>query len=103
MASQNQFIRKNEIMAKLTKNMPEIKEFGVEKIGVFGSLLKGETAGDIDILITFKKTEESFQNLMDLYFFLENLLDAQIDLVTSNALSPYIAPHILREVEYIEA
>jgi predicted nucleotidyltransferase len=103
MVSQNQQILKNEIVDKLLKHISKIKEFGVEKIGIFGSLLKGETTGDIDILITFRKNEESFEKLMDLYYFLEDLLNAQIDLVTTNALSPYIAPYILREVEYIEA
>ena len=66
-------------------------------------MLKGETTGDIDILISFKENEESFQNLMGLYYFLEEILNAQIDLVTTNALSPYIGPYILKEVEYIEA
>ncbi|MHA1948078.1 MAG: nucleotidyltransferase family protein [Candidatus Hodarchaeales archaeon] len=103
MVSQNQTILKNEIMDKLLKNISQIKEFRVEKIGVFGSLLKGKTTGDIDLLISFKKNEESFERLMDLYYFLEDLLNAPIDLVTINALSPYIAPYILREVEYIEA
>lgn len=103
MVSQNQLILKNEIMDKLLKHISKIKEFGIEKIGVFGSLLKGETTGDIDILITFRKNEESFEKLMDLYYFLEDLLKAQIDLVTTNALSPYLGPYILREVEYIEA
>ena len=90
-------------MDKLLENISQIKEFGVEKIGVFGSLLKGKTTGDIDLLISFKKDEESFERLMDLYYFLEDLLNASIDLVTTNALSPYIAPYILREVEYVEA
>ncbi len=66
-------------------------------------MLKEESTGDVDILIAFRKTEESFQNLMGLFFFLEDLLNFKIDLVTTNALSPYIAPYILREVEYIEA
>jgi predicted nucleotidyltransferase len=103
MVSQNQPILKSEIMDKLLKHISKIKEFRIEKIGVFGSLLKGETTGDIDILITFRKNEESFDKLMDLYYFLEDLLKAQIDLVTTNALSPYLGPYILREVEYIEA
>ena len=103
MVSQNQPILKDEIMSKLIKHILEIRSFGVERIGIFGSLLKGETTGDIDILITFGKNEESFQNLMDLYYFLKDLLNAKIDLVTTNALSPYIAPYILKEVEYIEA
>jgi predicted nucleotidyltransferase len=103
MVGQNQLILKNEIIDKLLKHMTKIKEFGVAKIGVFGSLLTGETTGDIDILISFKENEESFEKLVDLYYFLEDLLNAPIDLVTTNALSPYIAPYILREVEYIEA
>ena len=103
MVSQDKTIQKKEIIEKLVKHISEIEKFGVEKIGIFGSLLKGETTGDVDILISFKKNEESFQNLMDLYYFLEDTLNAQIDLVTTNALSPYIGPYILREVEYIEA
>ena len=103
MVRQSQLIHKNEVMDKLVKHISEIKGFGVEKIGLFGSLLKGESTGDVDILISFKKTEESFKNLMELYFFLKDLLNFEIDLVTTNALSPYIAPYILREVEYIEA
>ena len=103
MATQNKPIQKNEIVEKLVRHRSEIENFGVEKIGIFGSLLKGETSGDIDILISFKENEESFQNLMDLYYFLKETLNVQIDLVTTNALSPYIGPYILREVEYIEA
>ncbi len=45
MVSQHQSIRKNEIMDKTLKHISKIKEFGVDKIGVFGSLLKGETTG----------------------------------------------------------
>ena len=103
MVSQNQLILKNEIMDKLLKYMSKIKEFGVEKIGVFGSLLKGETTGDVDILISFKENEESFHNLIDLYYLLKDTINAQIDIVTTNVLSPYIGPYILREVEYIKA
>ena len=103
MVRRSQLIQKNEVMGKLLKHISEIKGFWVEKIGLFGSLLKGDSTGDVDILIAFRKTEESFQNLMDLFFFLEDLLNFKIDLVTTNALSPYIVPYILREVEYIEA
>jgi hypothetical protein len=36
---------------------------------------------------------------MDLSFFLENLLGRKVELVTLQSLSPYINPHILKEVE----
>jgi len=102
MSSQKQALSKKKVMERLLSHMPEIKKFGVDKIGVFGSLLRGGSYNDVDILISFRKDEESFDNLIELYAYLKNLLNVNIDLVTSNALSPYIAPHILREVEFIE-
>jgi len=38
---------------------------------------------------------------MNLAFFLEDNLDRKIDLITSDSLSPYIGPQILKEVEYV--
>jgi hypothetical protein len=35
-------------------------------------------------------------------FFLRNLLHRKIDLVTTDSISPYLAPYILKEVKYIE-
>jgi predicted nucleotidyltransferase len=37
---------------------------------------------------------------MALAFLLEDLLGRKVDLLTPESLSPYIGPHILREVEY---
>jgi hypothetical protein len=37
---------------------------------------------------------------MELTFLLEELLQRRVELVTTDALSPYIGPHILKEVEY---
>ena len=34
--------------------------------------------------------------------FLQQLFGRRIDLVTPNSLSPYLAPYIMKEVEYIE-
>ncbi len=38
---------------------------------------------------------------MDLLFFLEDLLQVKVDLVTKEALSPHLGPNILKEVVYI--
>ena len=103
MVSQDKPIQKKEIIEKLVKHISEIEKFGVEKIGIFGSLLKGETTGDVEILISFIKNEVCPTALLPQNWPLEDTLNAQIDLVTTNALSPYIGPYILREVEYIEA
>ena len=38
---------------------------------------------------------------MHLSFFLEELLNRHVELVTINALSSYLGPNILKEIEYV--
>ena len=38
---------------------------------------------------------------MRLNTLLEELMQRRVEIVTTEALSPYIGPHILREVEYV--
>jgi hypothetical protein len=85
--------------------MAALRKFGIRRIGIFGSLVRGEAGkdSDIDILVEFTKGQEKFDNLMGLYFYLKELLGGDIDLVTTGGLSPYLAKSILDEVEYIEA
>jgi len=51
-------------------------------------------------LVEFEKGKKTFRNFIDLAYFLEALFKKRVDLVTTEALSPYIGPHILEEVEY---
>jgi hypothetical protein len=77
-----------------------IARLGVRTIGLFGSFARGEqTPGsDIDLLVEFAPEHHTFDNYMELAFLLEDLLGRKVEIVTPEALSPYIAPHILREV-----
>jgi len=38
---------------------------------------------------------------MQFSFLLEDILNRQIELVTTESLSPYIRPFIIKEVEYV--
>jgi uncharacterized protein len=92
----------NEIMEILNKNMNYMrKEFSVRKIGVFGSYVKdsANSNSDIDILVEFK--EKTFDNYMDLKFFLEDLFGKKVDLVISDTIKKRIRPSILRETQYV--
>jgi predicted nucleotidyltransferase len=83
----------------LKEHESEIKRrFGVKRIGIFGSHARGEEkeTSDVDVLVEF--TKPSFDNFMDLAFFLEDLFGKEVDLVTTGGLSPYIAPFVEREV-----
>lgn len=90
------------IMKKIEENKGPIKKFGVNKIGLFGSYVRSEQQkkSDIDILVEFEKGKKTFDNYMDLKFFLEDLFDCNVDLVIKEAIKPRLKPHILESIQY---
>ncbi len=94
---------KNSILRTLYSHKAELKGFGVDRIGLFGSYYNNETHAnsDIDFLVELKKEKKTFRNFMALIYFLENLFQKKVDLVTEQSLSPHIGPHILKSVEYV--
>lgn len=76
--------------------------FDVKRIGIFGSYARGEQkeTSDIDVLVEFEVP--TFDNFMDLIFYLEDLFGRKVDLVTTGGLSPYIAPLVEQEVVWAE-
>jgi uncharacterized protein len=93
-----------EIKATLETLKPTLKErFGVETIGVFGSYTHGEQTkkSDIDILVTFNQDAKiGFFKFLELEEFLTKKLGVKVDLVTENALKPFIKDRVLRETVY---
>ncbi|MCD4684408.1 MAG: nucleotidyltransferase domain-containing protein [Anaerolineae bacterium] len=75
---------------------------GVMRIGVFGSVVRGETdpASDIDVLATLKKP--SFRAFMQVKFALEDMLERPVDLVLEDTLREELRPTVLHEVAYAE-
>lgn len=74
------------------------KKYSVKKIGIFGFYAKGNQtkSSDIDIIVEFNNP--TFDNFMDLIFYLEDLYGREVDLVTLKGLSPYILPFVEKEV-----
>lgn len=65
-----------ELILKIFEtNMNKIQKYGVKTIGLFGSYStnKANDKSDIDILVGFDKGQKTFDNYMDLKFFLEDL------------------------------
>ena len=77
-------------------------KYHVSKIGIFGSFARGEAkeSSDVDVLVEFEKGCKTFDNFMELKFYLEDLFARKIDLVTVEALRPQLKEDILREVSY---
>lgn len=95
-------LNKKIIMQSIQDNFDEIKRYGIRRIGVFGSFIRSsqDTKSDIDVLVEFYPEKKSFDNYMELKFFLEKLLRRKVDLVIKDALKPRIRPYILDEVLY---
>ena len=77
---------------------------GVQRLGVFGSFGRGEAGkdSDVDVLVRFDDKARTFDNLYAVAEALEEVFQRRVDLVTEDALSPYLRPHILREVKYVD-
>lgn len=58
--------KKMDILNKLTDNIRTIRKFGVKRIGLFGSAVRGEMEieSDIDIIVEFEEEGEKFSNLI---------------------------------------
>jgi len=74
----------------------------VAKIGVFGSVTRGEATdqSDIDLLVYFSK-RKSLLALVALERQLTTALGRKVDLLTEAAISPYLRARILNEVQVI--
>lgn len=90
------------LLGLLRDSASEIRRFGVQRIGLFGSWVRGKVRpeSDIDVLVEF--THPSFDNYMELKFFLEELFGRKVDLVLSDSLKTRIKSQILSEVLYAE-
>ena len=83
-----------------TEKLIEIcRENDVTKIGIFGSMARGEAgeASDIDVLVEFSK-KKSLLSFVALQRILSTAIGRQIDLQTEAALSPYLRERILNEM-----
>jgi len=94
---------KEQLIAVLIANSNEINSYGVKQLGVFGSFVRNEAGedSDVDFFIEFYPEKKTFDNFIELSFFLERLLSRKIEIVTPKSVSKYIAPYILNEVEYV--
>lgn len=94
---------KADVLEVLQKNKTTLSEFGVRRFSLFGSFLSGEVTAesDVDLLVEFEPNKKTFTNFSNLVFYLEDLLERRVEIITFESLSPHIGPNILREVEHV--
>jgi len=78
----------------------KLKALGVRKLGVFGSAARGENKATSDLDFIVELEHETFKAYMDLKAFLEDLFEAEVDLVLPDAIKPRLRESILGEAVY---
>jgi predicted nucleotidyltransferase len=95
-------LNKQHILELLRSHQNMLHSLGVSQVGLFGSFARGEEndQSDVDLLVEFEPGKKTFDNFVQLAYWLEDLLGRRVELVTPESLSPYLGPAILKEVEY---
>ena len=90
------------ILLKLKSLKPILeKEFGVNKIGYFGSLATGRFSKKSDIDLIVRYTNNLGWKFFDLKDFLENHLGREVDIVTERSIKDGFKESIMREVKFL--
>ncbi len=92
---------KEEIFAVLDSHMETIKGFSVRSLSLFGSAVRGEATADSDLDFVVEFDNLTFDNYMDLKFFLEDLFASTVDLVIEEDIKPLLRPIISREMIHV--
>jgi len=95
-------LKSEDIIIFLKNNKYELEKYGINKIGLFGSYAKNQENeySDIDILVEFKEGNETFDNYMDLKFYLEERFNKKVDLVIAENIKEDLKKEILGSVIY---
>lgn len=93
-----------EILDYLRSNKEELrKEFGVIKIGLFGSYSRNEQNenSDIDIAIEIEKAKKSLKNFFAIKRTLEEQFGKKVDLGIESSLKPMVKEFVQKEIIYV--
>jgi hypothetical protein len=88
-----------DVQARLVDSRAEIFRLGVRRLALFGSVQRNAARpdSDIDLLVEFEPGQKSYDHFLALSDLLERLLDHSVELVTLEALSPFLRPYILAD------
>jgi predicted nucleotidyltransferase len=94
-------LTRDEAIRRLQDTESEIRALGVERLALFGSVLRNSARpdSDVDILVRFAPGQKSYDHLLALSDLLEDRFGRRVEIVTSEALSPFIGPRILAEAQ----
>ncbi len=92
---------RDDVVKVLKSKRAAYKRYGVKSLAVFGSAARNRLRkrSDVDILVQFN--QPTWANYIGLKFYLEDLLDRQVDLVTPKGLKPAVRPSVEKDLLYV--
>ena len=94
---------RDEVLTRLRAHKATLSQrFGIAELALFGSFARDQAAADsdVDILVRFDGPATS-KRYFGVQFYIEDLLNRQVDLVTDKALRAELRPHIDREAVHV--
>jgi len=90
-------LTRDNAIGLIRSNLARIRTYGVKRVALFGSVAREEARADsdVDILVEFEKGKKTFDNYMDLKFFLESLFGMKVDLVVTETIKPDLKRSIM--------
>jgi predicted nucleotidyltransferase len=84
------------------KILPILRRYGVKRVGLFGSCVRGEMTpdSDIDILVEID-SDISLLDFVGLKLEIEEVLNRKVDLGEYNTIKPFLRERIMKEQEII--
>jgi predicted nucleotidyltransferase len=97
-------ITKEKAIEILKSKQEKYQLQGIELVGIFGSVAKGNQneSSDIDVLYdTVKGIENLHDKKQQLRAELENLFHAKVDLASKRYIKPFVKDEIMRDLIYV--
>ena len=94
---------RDDLLALLTQHKPALqRRFGVTRVALFGSRAREQDreGSDVDVLVAFDGPATSAR-YFGVQFYLEDLLDSPIDLVTETALRTELRSFVERDAIHV--
>ena len=79
------------------------ERFGVTRIGVFGSIVRGDhtTSSDLDIIVEMEEDKKNLHSFLELKRYLERETARCVDLGFEHSLKPLIKETIKKQIVYV--
>jgi predicted nucleotidyltransferase len=97
------FMKTQDVLATLRRHESELRARGVAHVAVFGSVARGEhkPGSDLDLMIDVAPDAPlTVYGYVGLKEYIAGLFEGQVDVVTRDALKPYVRPAATADAIY---